>query len=133
MLDENNNCIVPTKVLLNNGQDLLISVRGYNINGDIVIPSIYANLGEIRLGSDITNLNFDSETPTHELLEEIMLRLIPKGGSKNQVLAKKSDNEYEFEWQDSANVYNSISKLDDYLYEVVYLDTDDEYAREYFL
>ena len=64
-----------------------------------------------------------------------MLRLIPKGGSKNQVLAKKSDNEYEFEWQDSANsnVYNSISKLDDYLYEVVYLDTDDEYAREYFL
>lgn len=47
-----NECVIPWEVLEKPGYQLYIGVYGVNGNGDLVIPTVYANVGNILPGAD---------------------------------------------------------------------------------
>lgn len=47
-----NRCVIPWEVLTQAGAKLCVGVYGADAGGEVVVPTIYANVGEIRPGAD---------------------------------------------------------------------------------
>lgn len=63
-------CTVPWEVLTKPGYKLTVGVYGTNAEGTLVIPTIYANCGDIAIGADPSG-NEGTE-PTQTIVEQIM-------------------------------------------------------------
>ena len=112
-LDEEGKCTIPWEVMQTPGY-LYLGVFG--CKDDITRTSLVARYA-VKPGA-ITEETRPSE-PTPNIYEQILSKFIPKGGSKGQVLRKKSDKDHDMEWGEGGS--GGISKLfignDDTTYE----------------
>lgn len=65
-----NECVIPWEVLKKQGYQLYIGVYGTNASGDLVIPTIYVNIGVIKNGADPNGEEGADPTPT--IVEQII-------------------------------------------------------------
>ena len=91
-LDEEGKCTIPWEVMQTPGY-LYLGVFG--CKDDITRTSLVARYA-VKPGA-ITEETRPSE-PTPNIYEQILSKFIPKGGSKGQVLRKKSDKVHDMEW-----------------------------------
>ena len=87
-------CIIPWEVLEASGY-LIVGV--YGENDTKVMPTIYAPA--IFIDPGVTE-GQSAQEPTPSVWEQLLERCNPAGGEEGQVLAKASDSDYDFEWQD---------------------------------
>lgn len=69
ILDSDNKCFIPWEALQTPKRTLYVGVYGTNVNGDIVLPTIWASLGEIKCG---TTHGEEPEPPTPDLYDQIL-------------------------------------------------------------
>lgn len=109
-LDEEGKCTIPWEVMQTPGY-LYLGVFG--CKDDITRTSLVARYA-VKPGA-ITEETRPSE-PTPNIYEQILSKFIPKGGSKGQVLRKKSDKDHDMEWGeggDAAQVQADWSQNDE--------------------
>ena len=68
-----NRCTIPHEVLTLGGRVLCVGVYGTNETGDVVIPTVYADVGMIRPGADPSG--DESYSPTPDVTTQILNRL----------------------------------------------------------
>ena len=68
-----NRCTIPYEVLTLGGRVLCVGVYGTNETGDVVIPTVYADVGMIRPGADPSG--DESYSPTPDVTTQILNRL----------------------------------------------------------
>ena len=68
VLDDSNECQIPWEVLENPGRNLSVGVYGTK-GGTVVLPTIWAQLGEIREG---VSLGSNAQPPTPDVYSQIL-------------------------------------------------------------
>lgn len=64
---DGNICTVPNECLATSGKTITVGVYGCNDVGDLVIPTVYAKVGRVRVGADPSNdATTDSTLPVYE-------------------------------------------------------------------
>lgn len=71
LIDDNNRCFIPWEVNLVHSQHVYVGVFG-TLNGEVVLPTIWADLGNVSLGV-ITGIEIEPPTPT--LYEQMLAKL----------------------------------------------------------
>lgn len=49
---DDNICTIPNECLATSGKTITVGIYGYNDAGDLVIPTVYAKVGSVRVGAD---------------------------------------------------------------------------------
>lgn len=64
---DDNICTIPSECLATSGKTITIGLYGYNDAGDLVIPTVYAKIGSVRVGADPSGDESTSSTlPVYE-------------------------------------------------------------------
>lgn len=64
---DDNICTIPSECLATSGKTITVGIYGYNDAGDLVIPTIYAKVGRVRVGADPSGDESTSSTlPVYE-------------------------------------------------------------------
>lgn len=62
-----NVCTIPNECLASSGKTITVGIYGYNDAGDLVIPTVYAKVGGVRVGADPSGDESTSSTlPVYE-------------------------------------------------------------------
>ena len=110
LLDENNQCIIPSGALINEGK---LKVGIYGTTASTSLPTIWSSNFLIRTGALPDNPATPPDPTIYEqilqkyaqiieIVEHIEAAVIPTGGEIGQVLTKRSDEDYDTEWTDAA-------------------------------
>lgn len=92
-------CAVPWEVLENDGK---LTIGVYGVKDEKRYPTVYTSGDVVLVGAGPSDR---TEEPTPGVTEQVLSdiskikKAVPPGGSKGQVLAKKSDNDYDSEWR----------------------------------
>lgn len=132
ILDENNECYIPQAAVKDEGK---IRIGVYGSNTESTLPTVYSVTFLVRLGAEPD----DAEPPpdeqrlfeqllrqynrTIQFIETIEDKLLPVGGETNQVLTKKSNDDYDYQWE-------TIGAGTDF-YEFTQLEASDEWFIEH--
>ena len=64
---DDNICTIPSECLATSGKTITVGLYGYNDAGDLVIPTVYAKIGSVRVGADPSGDESTSSTlPVYE-------------------------------------------------------------------